>query len=995
MNRRKQPLQTASHATQKKPRRVKISKNLAPPLMAHLGYQGARHLHPQRLPTKSAEKTVSVRLLDLGNETIENVQKIAETVKRLMVPGLCLKSIPENLTDRLVVLEKLDLSNNQLSDGSLPESMKRLEHLVELNLNTNNFTKVPPALKKLKSLSRLDLSENSIDSLNGLDKLRKIQILVVDNNKLTSVFKEVCHLKRLEIFRCRNNYVKDIGVEIRQMKQLRDLDISNNKLSILPTDVLLLPSLETLNASRNKITKIPAFNIKLHNRHYVSEIDLSDNQITVFPGHLLRMTEKLDLSSNQIKILNMNAMKELERNPNQELIVDDNPLVFPPAEITGQNAILAYIQEARLNTPVYRGMKILVIGSHRSGKSSLIQSMVDNQARLAEDLNESVAGIDLYDLVLDCEMKVKNEEDGKMQKEIRPLQLCLWDFCGHPYYQFPHYLFFEQPSVALLTFNMKEFTPQKFNDMIGCWLDWMIAKTNSLKVVLVGTQCDKMSKEKIKEVKAEVKKQMTEFKNYHESILNERINHISQKSEISPTLTERMFSYRKLLIFTDTFTVQSDVIATSSAEFVGFDQLRKSIELIAKDENQFPPTPEYNLPLVLHKVKTFWVDVENYLDEKSNSMVVPIMPWDEYVEEVTTKFGMKKQIKDITQYLHVTGKVLWFSTAPVLCNYVFIRPAWLFELLRNIYRHDFEEKVDFATDDTYKQMGFSQTRFDRNKRELLQQGVMDKDFLRAIVGYLIPPDMKEQFNFMLDILLRGFKIGYPAAKKTKEMTYNLSPEIENVDNVSKILIPWIRNTEEPEEVTSLWEDHHDRERVAALLRFPKYMPPGLFELLCVGAQKVEKHNLTFKAHWSNGILARHNKIDAVLMISYTNGPKGKGASLKYELRDDSPDPMYYPTRPAAMWTILLPLLQDFEEIIKSFKGVLVERQMLCKFCQNPSFLGEWNTPKETQNLPEKICEVCNEKVDTDTLVQQREEKRGNFSHIEGWVNGHAMIEFFL
>lgn len=111
------------------------------------------------------------------------------------------------------------------------------------------------------------------------------------------------------------------------------------------------------------------------------------------------------------------------------------------------------------------------------------------------------------------------------------------------------------------------------------------------------------------------------------------------------------------------------------------------------------------------------------------------------------------------------------------------------------------------------------------------------------------------------------------------------------------------------------------------------------------------------------------------MISYTNGPKGKGASLKYELRDDSPDPMYYPTRPAAMWTILLPLLQDFEEIIKSFKGVLVERQMLCKFCQNPSFLGEWNTPKETQNLPEKICEVCNEKVDTDTLVQQREEKR--------------------
>ena len=50
--------------------------------------------------------------------------------------------------------------------------------------------------------------------------------------------------------------------------------------------------------------------------------------------------------------------------------------------------------------------------------------------------------------------------------------------------------------------------------------------------------------------------------------------------------------------------------------------------------------------------------------------------------------------------------------------------------------------------------------------------------------------------------------------------------------------------------------------------------------------------------------------------------------------------------------------------------------MLCKFCREPSFLGEWNTPKETQNLPEKVCEACGEKVDTDTLVQQREEKRG-------------------
>lgn len=127
--------------------------------------------------------------------------------------------------------------------------MKRLEYLVELNLNMNNFIKVLLVFKKLKFLLRFDFSENSIDSLNGLDKLCKIQILVVDNNILILVFKEVCYLKRLEIFWCRNNYVKDIGVEIWQMKQFRDLDIFNNKLLIFLIDVLFFLSLEILNVS--------------------------------------------------------------------------------------------------------------------------------------------------------------------------------------------------------------------------------------------------------------------------------------------------------------------------------------------------------------------------------------------------------------------------------------------------------------------------------------------------------------------------------------------------------------------------------------------------------------------------------------------------------------------------------------------------------------------------------------------------------------------------
>ena len=920
MNRRKkEPVSSASHHT-KKSRRVKVTTNNKPPLMSHIGHQGARHLHPERLPTKHPDKTVSVRLLDMRQETIENVQNIAETIKRLMIPGLKLKTIPEGILERLVILEKLDLSNNDLSDGSLPDSMKKLENLVELNLNKNKFTKVPAGIRKLKSLSRLDLSENSLESLSGLEKLRRIQILVLDHNKLSSVFKDISHMKRLEILRCSHNSVKDIGVEVRHLKHLKDLDISSNKFVVLPTDVFLLPKLEFLNASQNKIAKVPSFNIKVHNRHWVQEIDLSENDIAVFPGHLLRMTEKIDLSTNQIRVLNMNAMKELERNPHQQLVVDDNPLTFPPAHITGQKAILEYIHEERLNTPVYRGLKVLVIGSYRSGKSSLVQSMVDQQGRLSEELQESPAGIDVYDLTYDCEMKIKNEKSGKMEKEVRPLQLCIWDLCGHPFYLYPHYPFFEQPSIALLTFNMKEYCSEKFDEMIGSWFDWMIAKTNSLKVVLVGTQGDGLRDDRIKEIKKDVKEKMTEFRNLHEKILNERIDIIANKPEISPTLSEQMVSLRKLLRFTETFTVQADVIVTSSKDYVGFNRLRDCIEAIAKDKDQFPVSTENSFPLVLEKVKTFWIDVENYLEEKSNNMVVPIMKWDEYVEEVTGKFGMRKQIRDITHYLHITGKVVWFSGQASLSDYVFIRPSWLFEVLRKLYRHDFEEKLDYSTEDCFRGMGISSTRFDRNKHELISQGVVDREFFRAMMSDLIPVDAQDKFNDVMDLLVNHFGIGYPVAKKTKELTYNFSVEVDGMGSLTKLLVPWMRKTSMPEEISEQWGNLFDRNKIAALLQFPKYMPPGLFENLCILAHK-EKHGMTFLSHWGGGIMMRNKKHDVNVMVSYSRGPDGMGTSLKYELRDDCPEPVYYPTPPATLWTILLPLLLDFEEVIKTFKGI--------------------------------------------------------------------------
>ena len=56
--------------------------------LAHVHYRQGRHLDPERLPFHRQETPVSIRLLDVSKESLENVRKVASTIKRLLVPNL-------------------------------------------------------------------------------------------------------------------------------------------------------------------------------------------------------------------------------------------------------------------------------------------------------------------------------------------------------------------------------------------------------------------------------------------------------------------------------------------------------------------------------------------------------------------------------------------------------------------------------------------------------------------------------------------------------------------------------------------------------------------------------------------------------------------------------------------------------------------------------------------------------------------------------------------
>ena len=324
------------------------------------------------MPSARKEKVRRITVLDLNEETINNIKNLSSSLKQLDMSGHDLVEICDDWVEDLTSLERLDLSNNELCIDSFPETMRNMGKLIDLSLQRNDLTNLPPIIVKLRHLTRLNLGHNDLESVAGIDKLKRSVILVMEHNKIKILTKDFyANMKRLELLHVGHNQIKEITSEIRNMRNLRDIDVSNNNLSLLPPELFLLPRIVSINASNNNISRLPSITVKGKIRNKLAVIDLAVNEISRFPEHLLLMTDKLDLSSNKIKYIPGSFLRKLDYESKQDLLMLDNPLVVPPKDVCecGIKAIVQFFQEARSEMKVYQGLKVLVIGSVMSGKN--------------------------------------------------------------------------------------------------------------------------------------------------------------------------------------------------------------------------------------------------------------------------------------------------------------------------------------------------------------------------------------------------------------------------------------------------------------------------------------------------------------------------------------------------------------------------------------------------------------------------------------------------
>jgi internalin A len=287
--------------------------------------------------------------------------------------------------DKLVNISVLALDSNQITKI---EGLDKLVNISELYLDSNQITKIE-GLDKLVNISELYLSKNQIAKIEGLDKLVNISKLYLDNNQLTKIE----------------------GLD--KLVNISELHLSSNQLTkIEGLDKLI--KISNLQLDFNQITRIEGLD-KLIN---IFSLFLNNNQITRIEG--------LD------KLINI-ALLWIHNNPLEKIynLVLDNKLVANHWGII-KNIMDREAEEGK-EISVILPAKILLLGNHASGKSSLLHYLQNQNLEYGGDSTHL--------------LKIEPYPNSKKPEAI------FYDFGGQDYYHGIYRAFLSSGSGYLLLWD--------------------------------------------------------------------------------------------------------------------------------------------------------------------------------------------------------------------------------------------------------------------------------------------------------------------------------------------------------------------------------------------------------------------------------------------------------------------------------------------------------------------------------------------------------------
>lgn len=206
-----------------------------------------------------------------------------------------------------------------------------VESLVRLDIAMNKIVELPPELGTLTKLEVLDASDNKLTELpREMEDLTALRTLDASRNRIASYSPHVYRLAQLEDWRLSENLLDELPlvvgdvdllretrvweVGLGMMTQLRRLDASWNRISSWPQQMDQLANLEELALAHNQLPSMEG-GLPPHLRI----LDVSHNQIQVLNPDVVTLTglEALDVSCNALTDLpeGLHHLQKLERMP--------------------------------------------------------------------------------------------------------------------------------------------------------------------------------------------------------------------------------------------------------------------------------------------------------------------------------------------------------------------------------------------------------------------------------------------------------------------------------------------------------------------------------------------------------------------------------------------------------------------------------------------------------------------------------------------------------
>lgn len=164
-----------------------------------------------------------------------------------------LTEFPTEILSLADSLEILDLSDNKISE--LPNSILQLKKLRIIFFENNKFSKFPKILAELPSLTMIGFKSNQIHTIPDNAFPPKLRWLVLTNNKIKKLPKNIgnCHL--LQKFALAGNLIEELPNEMANCTNLELFRVSSNKLKAIPNWLFHLPKLSWIAFGGNPISK--------------------------------------------------------------------------------------------------------------------------------------------------------------------------------------------------------------------------------------------------------------------------------------------------------------------------------------------------------------------------------------------------------------------------------------------------------------------------------------------------------------------------------------------------------------------------------------------------------------------------------------------------------------------------------------------------------------------------------------------------------------------